>query len=105
MKTIIYSPLFMLAMSALFNGQSGEGELFAQAVAVRSLEASGSGVMHRSHQSHRLGHRHRSSDDLVQQEEGQEAEETFEIVQNKKVFKDDYGKDIVDPDEINEWEN
>ena len=38
-------------------------------------------------------------------DESQEAEETFEIVQNKKVFKDDYGKDIVDPDEINDWEN
>ena len=63
--------------------------------------------LHKAHHmsTHKMKHRGGSKDDLVLEGESQEAEETFELVENKKVFKDDYGKDIVDPDEIKDWEN
>merc|ERR1711908_188998 len=62
--------------------------------------------------THRLNHRNKlrghSADDLLETEESQEAAVNVELglgvdLKNKKG--DDYGKDIVNPDEINEWEN
>ena len=32
------------------------------------------------------------------------SESKIQLYENKKVFKDDYGKDIVDPDEVKDWE-
>ena len=55
---------------------------------------------------HRLGQKGKdgeNTDDLVQADESQQAQETVELVENKKVFKDDYGKDIVDPDVVGDW--
>ena len=58
-------------------------------------------VHHRSNHrlGHRSGHRGRALGD-----DSTEAQDTFEMVENKKVFKDDYGKDIVDDDYVDALE-